>query len=142
MRYNGGMAEKRKKAGRPPKNNPDDVKAIQKKIDDYFDSLESRDADIPDRPPTFSGLALSLGYCSRQQLWEHGKSNEPISLPLKKAMLRIESYAETKAYGKNPAGPIFVLKNRGWTDRAVEEESKDNTIKIIVERNGHGTKDR
>jgi len=103
------------KAGRKPKNDHDDVEAIQKKIDDYFASLE--DEEGKPTPPTFSGLALALGYASRQSLWENAVSGVPISLPIKRAMLRIESFAEARAYGNNAAGPIFILKNRGWSDK-------------------------
>ena len=102
-------------AGRPPINNPDDIESIEAKIDDYFSSLEAEDGTPI--PPTFSGLALALGYASRQSLWENAVSGSLISLPIKRAMLRIESFAETRAYGNNAAGPIFILKNRGWSDK-------------------------
>ena len=80
----------RVKAGRPPKNDPDDVEAIQKKIDAYFDGLKSGNPDVPDRPPTFNGLSLALGYSSRTTLWENANTNSPISEPLKRAMAKIE----------------------------------------------------
>lgn len=102
-------------AGRPPINDPDDIESITAKIDEYFSSLVSEDGTPV--PPTFSGLALALGYASRQSLWENAVAGAPISLPLKRAMLRIESFAETRAYGNNAAGPIFILKNRGWSDK-------------------------
>lgn len=102
-------------AGRPPINDPDDIESITAKIDEYFSSLVSEDGTPV--PPTFSGLALALGYASRQSIWENAVSGSPISLPIKRAMLRIESFAETRAYGNNAAGPIFILKNRGWSDK-------------------------
>lgn len=127
MRYNWGMA----KAGRKPKNDPSDAGAIQEKIEEYFLSLEDEEGN--QTPPTFSGLALALGYASRQSLWENATSGEPISLPIKRAMLRIESFAETRAYGNNAAGPIFILKNRGWSDKQEVEHSGTITGRLTKE---------
>jgi len=119
------ITPKKKTVGRPPKNDPDEVAEIQAKIDEYFKSL--RDGEEDD-PPTFSGLSLALGYSSRTSLWENANAKKLISEPIKKAMLRIESFAETKAYGNNAAGPIFILKNRGWTDKQEIEHSGAVTI--------------
>ena len=89
---------------------------IQKKIDAYFESLYDNDGN--ELPPTFCGLSLALGYADRSTLWRASTSNTPISQPIKKAMLKIESFAERRAYGNNAAGPIFILKNRGWKDKS------------------------
>jgi hypothetical protein len=110
--------KKREKAGRPPVNEPDDVEGVQVKIDAYFDeSLTS------ERPVTFSGLALALGYNSRTQLWENSKGQKPISEPIKKAMMRIEEAYEERLHGNSPTGAIFALKNRGWQDKTEVELS-------------------
>lgn len=119
----------RGKAGRPPKNDPDDVQAIQAKIDAYFDGLKSGDEP---RPPTFNGLALALGYCTRMTLWENVNSDKPISIPIKTAMTRIEEAYEERLHGNSPTGAIFALKNRGWKDKP-EDESKDETINRLLE---------
>lgn len=120
---------KRKAAGRPPKNDPDGVEEIQNKIDLYFESLvhETKDGTTYD-DPTFSGLALALGYTSRQSLWENSKSNKPISLPLKRAMLRIEESYEKGLRFQTCTGAIFALKNRGWADKSEVEHSGSVTI--------------
>lgn len=120
---------KRKAAGRPPKNDPDGVDEIQNKIDLYFESLERTVGDdIVHDDPTFSGLALALGYTSRQSLWENSKSNKPISLPLKRAMLRIEESYEKGLRFQTCTGAIFALKNRGWADKSEVEHSGSVTI--------------
>jgi hypothetical protein len=120
---------KRKTAGRPPKNDPDGVDEIQNKIDLYFESLERKVGDdIVRDDPTFSGLALALGYTSRQSLWENSKSNKPISLPLKRAMLRIEESYEKGLRLQTCTGAIFALKNRGWADKSEIEHSGSVTI--------------
>lgn len=116
------------KAGRPPKNDPTDVEAIQAKIDSYFSRLTSGDEP---RPPTFNGLALALGYCSRTTLWENANSKSPISEPIKVAMSRIEESYEERLHGNSPTGAIFALKNRGWTDKQENSEGEmDNRLTI------------
>ena len=136
-RYNGSMAEKRKKAGKPPKNDPDDIKAIQKKIDAYFDKCRD-----DEEHPTWCGLALALGYATRQSLWEKSNGDEKISLPIKIAMLRVEESYEKGLRSPAPAGCIFALKNRGWTDKPDDKEKDETIAKLlaIAERltGGHG----
>jgi len=126
MRYNGGMVEKRKKAGRPPKNDPDDIKSIQAKIDAYFDKCRDDEEN-----PTWCGLALALGYATRQALWENANAGKPISIPIKIAMLRVEESYEKGLRSPAPVGCIFALKNRGWTDKP-EDKEKDETISKLL----------
>lgn len=111
------------KAGRPPKNDPDDVKAIQTKIDAYFDGLKAGDEP---RPPTFNGLSLALGYSSRTTLWENANAKSLISEPIKRAMAKIEEAYEERLFSQSPTGAIFALKNRGWSDKSeLEVSGKD-----------------
>lgn len=121
-----------KKVGRPPRNDPDDVAAIKQKIDAYFNGLGSGEES---RPPTFNGLALALGYCSRTTLWENANSKSSISEPIKVAMSRIEEAYETRLHGNSPTGAIFALKNRGWTDSQsitlAGDESKPLAFKLV-----------
>jgi hypothetical protein len=120
---------KKKTVGKPPTNDPDNVEEIQRKIDIYFEGLERTVGDdIVVDDPTFSGLALALGYSSRQSLWENSKSNKPISLPLKKAMLRIEESYEKALRFQTCTGAIFALKNRGWADKSEVTHSGSVTI--------------
>lgn len=104
---------KMKTAGRPPKNDPTDADAIKAKIDAYFLGL-----DTDSKYPSFSGLALALGYSSRTALWEASKRQSDISEPIKNAMLRIEESYEMQLRTTSPTGAIFALKNRGWVDRS------------------------
>lgn len=116
----------REKAGRPPINEPTDAEAIQNKINTYFDNCE-----IQDIKPTFCGLALALDYSTRTQLWEHSRTKEAISVPIKKAMLKIEERYERGLGSNSPTGSIFALKNRGWTDKQGDDDGeKDNRLTI------------
>ena len=122
------------KVGKPPINDPDDVSAIQAKIDAYFDGLRVLDEETGEtEPPTFCGLAIALGYCDRSTLWKTSTANTNISKPVKKAMLMIEEYAERRAYGNNAAGPIFIMKNRGWSDKQEIEHSGTIAGKLTPE---------
>lgn len=94
------------KAGRPSEyNNPDE---LQKRIDEYFDSNEKY---------TICGLAYDLGFESRQSFYDYEKRDK-FSYIIKRARLRIEGYYES-LLGKpgGAGGPIFALKNMGWTDK-------------------------
>lgn len=104
--------------GRPPKWS--DPEAFEKAVDEYF-------ANEPQ--PTWTGLALHLGYESRQSLWEASKK-DGFSLPVKKALTRIENQYERGLFGKNPAGSIFALKNFQWKDKQEVEQSGGVTIRF------------
>lgn len=97
-----------------------DPEAFEQKVDEYF-SLEER--------PTWTGLAIHLGFESRQSLEDY-KKKEGFAYPIKKALLRIENEYEKAVFSKNPAGPIFALKNFGWKDKQEVEQSGGVTIKF------------
>ena len=68
-------------------------------------------------PCTITGLALALDT-SRKVLCEWAERGDELSNTIKKAKDRVENYVEELLLtSKNPAGPIFWLKNFGWTDR-------------------------
>jgi hypothetical protein len=124
------VAEKKKlgKAGKPPKNPPDDVKAIQAKIDAYFDDLSDKEEE-----PTYSGLAYALGYSSRTSIHEKITANIPISEPIKRAMFRIDISYEKDLRKTACTGAIFALKNRGWVDKQDVELSGKNGTPVKFE---------
>lgn len=93
------------------------AEAFSKAVDEYFESCETSKSN-----PTWTGLALHLGFASRQSLWEYGKK-DGFSLPVKRALLRIEQVYERNLFNKNAAGPIFALKNFGWKDKQEVEQS-------------------
>lgn len=105
-------------AGRPPIW--DDPEAFSKKIEEYFDTEKS---------PTWTGLAIHLGFESRQSLDDYKKKAE-FSYPIKKALLRIENTYEKAIFNRNPAGPIFALKNFGWQDKQI----MDATVTRVLTR--------
>jgi hypothetical protein len=98
----------------------EDPEAFDKAVDEYFD-LRREEKE----PPTWTGLALHLGFESRQSLQDY-KEKEGFSYPIKKALARIEDTYEKALFNKNAAGPIFALKNFNWKDK--QEIAHDHTI--------------
>lgn len=75
------------------------------------------------RPMTMSGMALHLGFASRQSMYDYRKV-AGFSYVVRQAMLMIEEQAEGRLYeNQNNAGPIFILKNMRWYDKIAVEES-------------------
>jgi hypothetical protein len=91
-------------------------------------------------PYTITGLALELDT-SRETLldYESGKYDNPefgeeltanFSDTIKKAKLKIHSYAERRLDGNNPTGTIFSLKNNfNWVDKTEVDANVDHTSK-------------
>jgi hypothetical protein len=91
----------------------DDPEAFSEAVEEYFKD---------NKTPTWSGLALHLGFSSRDSLNDY-KKKDGFSDPIKKALMRIENGYEQRLFSQNVAGAIFALKNFGWKDKQ-EVESK------------------
>lgn len=104
-------------AGRPPIW--DDPEAFDKAVDEYF---------ISDVCPTWTGLAMHLGFESRQSLHEYGQKPQ-FTYSVKKALQRIENKYEKAISANNPTGAIFALKNFGWRDKQeIDHTTKGDKI--------------
>lgn len=106
---------------RPPiwEDNEQAAQAFEESVNYYFEI---------EKFPTWTGLAIHLGFESRQSLEDY-KKRPLFSYPIKKALLRIENAYEKAICTKNPAGAIFALKNFGWKDKQeVENTVKDERI--------------
>lgn len=102
------------KTGRPLKYNT--AEELDAAIDAYF--AERTEDKLP---PTISGLALYLGFADRQSLYDY-KGREEFSCIIKKAITKIEDFAEGMLFSGLPAtGAIFWLKNHKWTDKTVQD---------------------
>jgi len=94
------------KIGRPLKyETPDD---LIKAIDEYFEGTKFDEW-------TVTGLALVIGS---KQLFQDYQGREGFSDIVKRAKLMIENSYEVSLRSNKgtPTGPIFALKNLGWTD--------------------------
>lgn len=119
--------------GRPPMyKTPEEMQA---KIDAYFDSCygeyvtddegnlmtdkNGHPVMTKPRPLTITGLALALGFTTRQSLLNY--EGDPAFLDtIKKAKSRIEQYAEERLFDKDGvSGAKFNLSNnfKGWSEK-------------------------
>lgn len=68
-------------------------------------------------PVTWTGLALYLGFSSRQSIDEYLKY-DGFSDSVKRAKTFVEwNYEKRLAGDSSPTGAIFALKNFGWKDK-------------------------
>jgi hypothetical protein len=125
-------------AGRPPVfETPEQMEAA---IEDYFNPLVKNEAHTksgvmlsegPERGPrakvTITGLALHLGFCDRQSLYDYEDKPE-FSCIVKKARLRVEMSYEERLSESACTGAIFALKNMGWKDKTETEHSGNLAI--------------
>ena len=119
--------------GRPPKYKS--KKEIQQKIDAYFEECKGKiltDDEgniitdkygeavyIDKKPLTITGLALALGFNSRQSLLNYQDKEEFVDT-ITRAKARVEQYAEERLFDKNGAnGAKFSLANNfeGWKEK-------------------------
>ena len=125
---------------------------MQAAIDAYFEDCKGHPLTGPDgqiilnkygdpifldvKPLTVTGLALALGFTTRQSLLDYqgrGAYKEIIEA----AKLKIENYAEMRLYDKDGwNGARFNLQNnfRHWdADKAAQEGNKAPAINIICD---------
>ncbi len=123
------------------------VKAMQEAIDAYFEACKGepfigddgcvvRDKNgvpiiINAKPPTVTGLALALGFTTRQGLINYQGRAEFVDT-ITRAKSRCEEYAESRLYDKDGAnGAKFSLGcNFGW--RATEEKAETAAGGIVL----------
>ena len=112
-----------KTSGKPPVFKSE--AQLKRKISQYFnDHMPKEEIDketnekytVYTSPITITGLALYLGFASRQSFYDYEK-HEEYSYIIRRARLAIESFYEEKLISKSPQGSIFALKNMGWFDR-------------------------
>ena len=77
-------------------------------------------------PVTWTGLALFLGFSSRQSIDEY-QNYDGFSDSVKKAKTFVEYHYELRLNGERPTGAIFALKNMGWSDKQEIEHSEKVT---------------
>lgn len=129
---------KNKRIGRPPVF--ESKEELEKKIEEFFKSCEGSVLEdetgkpvldkygnvikIDERPETVTGLALALGFKSRQSLIDY-QGRAEFSDTITRAKLRCEKYAEERLFDRDGTnGARFSLQvNFGWKDKPVESEA-------------------
>lgn len=113
---------------------------LEDTISEYFDGKGPQYDDDGEFThydcPTVTGLALYLGFCSRQSLFDYGQKAE-YSYIIQRARACIENHYENSLNGKSSTGAIFALKNMGWADRTeiTHNDKRDQAqhSKLIME---------
>lgn len=111
--------------GRPPKFKT--VEEMNIAVNEYFEECRKEK-----RPLTMTGLAIALGFESRQSLVDYKQRDEGFSDTIKKARNFVERDIEERMMSSSGvvAGHIFNLKNNfGWRDR----QDIENTLKGDIE---------
>ncbi len=120
-------------------------------VDEYFKSIEGeyrleekshkKPDDIPvmqkvpireGEPPTMAGLALYLGFNSRDEFDKLERAGKYAAV-LKRARLRVEVAYEKKLHQQS-SGALFALKSMGWKEKAEDKQTPVSTtiaIKLI-----------
>lgn len=140
---------KHSKTGRPPKYKTKEE--IQEKIDAYFESCKGtvrydddgnvlidkfgRPVIFDDRPLTITGLALALGFNSRQTLLNYQGKKEFMDT-IMRAKAQVEQYAEERLFDKDGAnGAKFSLANNfeGWKEKQQIDADVSTELTINIE---------
>jgi hypothetical protein len=119
---------------------------LDKLVDAFFKQLEGKKRTVPKtsasktvdaKPATLTGLALHLGFHSREQ-FERYESKGKFAANLKKARLRIEAIYEKKLHQTTFGGAIFALKNLGWVDKGETKQAAPviKTLKVTIVETG------
>lgn len=117
--------------GRPLKyTDPDEMQMV---IDDYFGSVTyTDDHGVKRSRPTMAGLAIALGFKSRQSLINYEKKDEFLDT-IKNARMRVEAALEDRLFDPSCVGVIFNLKNNfDWKDRKEIENSGSMSVNIEI----------
>jgi len=137
-------------AGRPPIF--ESLKELEEKINEYFVYIQGeKNTGINEggemeewrRSPetaTVTGLALFLGFESRQSFYDY-EGKEEFSYTIRKARLKVENEYEKKLSSPMCTGAIFALKNHGWRDKVetgfTDKDGNDlPPVQILLPDNG------
>lgn len=129
----------------PKYKNPEEMQVL---IDKYFEDCKGKvltDNDgnvltdkygspivVGTKPPTVTGLALALGFTSRQALLNYQGKKQFVDT-ITRAKSRIEEYTEGRLFDRDGAkGAIFSLAHnfKGWKDKDGEN---DDVLKKLDE---------
>ena len=107
-------------SGRPPVYENDEQ--VKEKIEQYFQSLLNEEGTEYVTRPTMTGMALFLGFASRQSMYDYAKKEE-FSYIITRAQQVIAMSYEEMLLTKVSSGAIFALKNMGWDDKQIIDQN-------------------
>ncbi len=90
---------------------------------------------LEEKAPTITGLALYLGFCDRHSFYDYEK--KPLfTHTIKRARAKMVEIYEKAVSGSNVAGPIFMLKNFGYSDKQEIDLNTTVTEMPTIKRDG------
>ena len=123
---------------------------MDRKVDEYFKDCEGHPLTdkngeivfdkygnpviVGAHPPTVTGLALWLGFKTRQSLLDYQALSPEFNDVITRAKLRCEEYAERRLYDRDGVnGAKFSLKNnfKGWSE--TPNSSDENALAKLDE---------
>lgn len=107
------------------------ARQLYEKVTDYFEKECTKeivdkfgDRVTVDLPPTVAGLAVYLGYESRQSMYDLRNRDENFAYIVKGALTHIESWHERMLSSPGSTGSQFWLKNHGaYSDKSIIEQT-------------------
>jgi hypothetical protein len=115
-----------KNMARPRKYDSPD--AFNKQVDAFIEQCNEDKL-----PVTWTGLALYMGFCSRQEI-DNYLEYDGFSDSVKRAKMIVENaYEIGLMHAKSAAGPIFALKNFGWSDKQELHHTGDGSAAMTVQ---------
>jgi hypothetical protein len=104
---------------------------LAKAIESYFTAADDIPPGKKPEPPTLAGLALYLGFNSKDDL-DRYETKGRFKAVIKQARLRVMTYYESRLYAPNPTGAMFALKNMGWDVNAKTDINPQSIQSINV----------
>jgi len=138
LNYAEVVMDKKNLGGAPAKYT--DPEKMKEAIDQYFANpptkILRKNGEAQEIPfISITGLALHLGFCSRQSMYDY-EERPKFSYIIKKARTLIESEYEFLLQNGNTTGAIFALKQFQWTDKVENDNVQDINIHIDHEALG------
>jgi hypothetical protein len=124
--------DEQRPVGRPPKfESPEQLKAA---CDEFIAGNSGK--------LTITGLAMWLGFCDRQSLYDYEKKPE-FTCIIKEARLAVENDYELALRSASVTGAIFALKNMGWKDKTetaiTDPDGNKLTLNILMPKTDAGS---
>lgn len=101
-------------------------KDFEARVDAYVDACRENG-----EPVLLTGLILALGLCSKSAFYAY-EERKGFRDAVRRARLLVEHAYEAALHKGNVSGPIFALKNFGWSDKAEMRIESDARVEHSV----------
>ncbi len=118
-------SEEKNPVGRPRKiKTPEEFDSL---VDSYIEMCKAAE-----EPILLTGMILALGFVSKDTFYEYQKFPE-FTDSVKRARMFVEmEYEKRLNVNNSSSGPIFALKNFGWTDKTETKITGDENEPVAI----------